>query len=326
MLEGLARRCWLPVAPSLIGARDTLGYALGKELLLTRNGTAFHNQCPHRGAPFVPCDKASVVRCDYHGFVFRKSDGTLVGAPHTDKATAARLRDSMRLKEVPLHRADPFYYAWLGEDDEAPPPPQTAHALPMPGPFRSVMALSLPVESAWHVLVENFCCWYHVPQLHAPSGLGAMSLPEDHFVVEDARPHDGLWFGTNPLRDSGGHPATQACSDTAEGLRSMGLFVAATPNAFAFMMPSHVFTCIVEPVSDTRSIEHVELFVHEGMEQEKIVKLWDFYNDVNNEDIAMCEAITKQRGSDVPDPKRTEYVLPHEEVPRRFHERIAAAL
>ena len=156
-----------------------------------------------------------------------------------------------------LVRSDPFFYVWTGERGHGCRPPRSSVLPPKPaGPYRSAVALSYPVDAAWHVLARHFCCWYHIPYL---------KVPDIH----------------SPLKHD--------LAATLDHMRQEGALVDAPPNAFAFMMPGHVFTCVVQPVTASRSIEHVELFVTDDIPHDGVIDLWDLHSAARNEDIRICE-------------------------------------
>merc|ERR1712226_1769409 len=103
-------------------------------------------------------------------------------------------------------------------------------------------------------------------------------------------------FVTDPLSDK--DTPIKPCASVlgslfpgVEGTKNAktGHFHSLFPNMFWFLLPNHLFTVIVEPISATQCVEHASLFVHGNVDEEKyekeIEEMWKFYDIVNSEDI-----------------------------------------
>ena len=68
------------------------------------------------------------------------------------------------------------------------------------------------------------------------------------------------------------------------------------PNVFFSVYPDHFFRVIVDPISPERSIERATLFtsqpaLNQPGSDDVIADMFKFWDNVNTEDITICEAV-----------------------------------
>ena len=86
-----------------------------------------------------------------------------------------------------------------------------------------------------------------------------------------------------------------------------------------------MFSIIIEPISENQSIEHATLLVHNTENDEsKISKVWEFYDEINMEDISICEEVQKGMNCDVY--TNGIYVEQYEKTLKKFHQMFTDCL
>ena len=121
------RLYWLPILPSAdlaIDGQPQRVRLLGEELLAFRDSEGriglVDHACPHRGAPLVfGRNEQCGLRCVYHGWKFG-TDGRVVETP-TEPADS-RLKDRTRIKNYVCAERNAIIWAYMGPEQEAPPP------------------------------------------------------------------------------------------------------------------------------------------------------------------------------------------------------------
>lgn len=121
------RLYWLPILPAsdlAIDGQPQRVKLLGEELLAFRDSEGriglVDHACPHRGAPLVfGRNEQCGLRCVYHGWKFG-TDGRVVDTP-TEPAES-RLKDRTRIKNYVCRERNGIVWAYMGPDQDAPPP------------------------------------------------------------------------------------------------------------------------------------------------------------------------------------------------------------
>lgn len=68
---------------------------------------------------------------------------------------------------------------------------------------------------------------------------------------------------------------------------------------FYFLFPNHLFSVIINPISATKSIEHAVLITEKNSDPKWIDEVWNFYDEVNSEDLRICEDVNEGLECDV---------------------------
>lgn len=123
----LMRLYWLPFLPSTDlppGGQPQRVRLLGEELLAFKDSEGrlglVDHACPHRGAPLVfGRNEDCGLRCVYHGWKFGV-DGKVLDMPAEPADT--RLKEKTRLKHYRCTERNGMVWAYMGPDQDAPPP------------------------------------------------------------------------------------------------------------------------------------------------------------------------------------------------------------
>lgn len=262
---------------------------------------AFLDVCRHRGAPLgtAPCGRDARLVCPYHGWTYGL-DGRLLDAPF---APAGFDRDVHGLVPVRVDASRGFVF--VTTDAEAPPldawlgaVPPWLDALP---PLRRGRRTTYEVGANWKLLAENFQESHHFPGVHralerltptaeARSWLegerwlgGTMELRDAETVSTDGRRHG------RPLL----HGAPARVHDAL-------LF----PDLFTSLQPDYLLVYRLVPRAVDRTEVTADVHFHAaafspGFAPDDVYAFWD---RVNDEDRAICEAQQRNVGSRAFDP------------------------
>lgn len=282
-------------------------------LLRGRDGAlrAFPNVCRHRAGPLAHCSGRgmSTVRCKYHGWLYNQ-EGQLIGAPEMQDARDFDVRDV----QLPLLRVREWQgLVFVALDDDAPEFDDVYGGI-----VERIAPLDLStlhytrrdtweVACNWKVYLDNFLEGYHLPIVHP--GLSR---------VLDYRAYDTelfAWYSLqhSPLRNN-------------DGIYGDGeaFYYFVYPNVMLNIMPGRLQTNRVLPLGPDRCrIEFDYYYSRDPAALARIEKDREFSDEIQVEDIAICEAVQKGLASGFYDagrlcPKREGGVW-------HFHERLRAA-
>jgi choline monooxygenase len=316
-------RGWVAVAHTTDvaapGAVRTVTVA-GRSIILTRSRDgdlrAFHNVCRHRAAQLVTETSCQLkrFRCPYHSWAYAL-DGRLLGAPlfegsgipvdqrpmfDTSRLPAFDMADygllpvtvaawanlvfvSLETDPLPLE-------AWLGDL----PDRLAGYRL---DEMTIVADRAYDVSANWKLIAENFMEYYHLPWVHPE--LVKVSRIEDHHRFQGPGLYTGM--STSPInRDtaSGWTALTDAPTLDADDAVS-GRFIWILPNVALSVLPNHVFTVLVTPLSHDRTLERTTIGLPPHTADDPgttpaLDELAAFWDHVNTEDIEIVERV--QRG------------------------------
>lgn len=246
---------------------------LGMPLLIVRDREGvlrvFQNTCRHRGMILVeePTRIRGAIRCPYHSWAYGH-DGALLSTPHVggsgENKHPAIKRDALGLFEVRSHIWNDIIF--VNVDGKAPPFEVYAGDLiarwsEFAQPIHhsgSDSSFTLEVNCNWKLAVENYCESYHLPWVHP--GLNSYSKLEDHYHIEEPGRFSGQ--GTKvyrPMIDESGNRFS-----SFEGLSQKwdvaGEYIALYPNVLLGVHSDHVFSILLEPIAENKTIEHVEIY------------------------------------------------------------------
>lgn len=268
----------------------------GREVLVLRHPDgglrAFHNVCRHRAGPLATgCGSGmKQISCRYHGWTYTL-DGVLRSAPEMQDARDFDL-GSIRLHAVRVHAWQGLVFVSLSAD--TPPFDQVYGGIagriaPVDlGAFRFVRRVGYDIGCQWKVYVDNFLEGYHLPHVHP--GLSR---------VLDYRAYDTEVFPWHslqhsPLRDSGGA--------YGEG-EAWYYFV--YPNTMLNIMPGRLQTNRVVPLGvDRCRVEFDYYYADDPTARARIGADERFSDEIQAEDIAICEAVQRGLASGVYEPGR----------------------
>jgi len=295
----------------------------GEPVLVTRatDGRlrAFSNVCRHRGAELCAGQSAgNVIRCPYHAWTYTL-DGALHGAPEFE-GVADWDRAQVRLPEFRAGQWGP--YIFVCQDHQAPPLaavlgeiPAAVSKIGCPGDrLRFACRRDYTIECNWKVYVDNYLEGYHLPAAH-PSLLRELDYAQ--YRVETYRYYSSQ---IAPIRAREGDAAQRrygfADSD------NQALYYWIFPNYMLNVYPDNLSANIIVPLAPERTLTIFEWFAYgaAGVQQATI----DFSDEIQREDIAICESV--QRGLRSAHYDRGRFSVKRENGVHHFHGLLAEFL
>jgi choline monooxygenase len=300
-------------ATQLLGIGDHALAQIGAVPLLIVRGDdgrlrALHNVCRHRAGPLAECDGrgAKSLVCRYHGWTYGL-DGALRGAPQMGRARdfdpstirlpAARVAQWQGRVFAALTDAAPEFEEFVAGIDARLPQPLAQLAFDR--------RISYEVACNWKVYVENYLEGYHVARVHPRL---ATVLDSAQYATHTARWHS---LQSSPLTGAGPY-ATGAA-----------LYWFLYPNTMLNVLPGRLQTNRVVPLAADRCRVDFDYFYAESVSAAQRVEDQRFSDEVQCEDIAICEAVQRGLASGSYTPGRLN---PHAESGlHHFHELLRAA-
>ena len=289
---------------------------MGFPILLTRNAEGvlriFHNVCSHRGMQLVSEPRklgTGLIRCKYHSWTY-DFDGNLKGTPSiggTDRDSHDDFDPSTNgLKPIRSEVWMDNIFVNLSNDAE-PFQQFIAPLMKRWGKWVSAETLAefapgvkakmeLVVNSNWKLAVENFLEAYHLPWVHP--GLNSYSPLEKHYDIDLDENFSGQ--GSSSYTTPGG--ATGSISSWPADEKHFAEYPAVYPNTLLGLQSDHFFTMTILPVSETTSLERVQLlFLGDVASSEEYAphrqSLLESWREVFSEDIFAVEGMQAGRQS-----------------------------
>jgi choline monooxygenase len=243
---------------------------------------ALHNVCRHRAGPVADCDGrgAAQFTCRYHGWRYAL-DGRLLGAPDMGRAQDFDAA-AIRLPQARVAQWQGLVFAAL--DEGAPAFEELIAGIEarlgdtrLAG-YQFDQRASYEVGCNWKVYVDNYLEGYHVPLVHPTL---APLLDADAYATTTAR-----WSSlqASPLAASGPYAQGEA------------LYWWLYPNTMLNVLPGRLQTNRVVPLAPNRCRVDFDYFYAPEVPAGRRIEDQRFSDDVQREDIAICEAV--QRGLD----------------------------
>jgi len=242
---------------------------------------AFPNVCRHRAGPLALCDGkgARALHCKYHGWTYTL-EGQLRSAPEMQDACDFRVEDirlpPLRVHEwqglvfVALDAETPAFEAVYGGIKERIAPIDLAA-------MRYLRRDSYDIACNWKVYVDNFLEGYHLPHVHP--GLSR---------VLDYRAYDTELFAWHSLQSS---PLRNSADIYGDG---QAFYYFVYPNVMLNIMPGRLQTNRILPLGPDRCrVEFDYYYAQDAAAQARIDADAGFSDQVQQEDIAICEAVQK---------------------------------
>lgn len=269
--------------------------AAGVPLLVVRGADgrirALHNVCRHRAGPLATCDGrgARALHCRYHGWTYTldgqlKSAPEMAGAEGFDVAAIrlpqARVAVWRGLVFVATGAAPPLAEVLDGIDARIGDVPLERWVLA--GGDRYEIACN------WKVYVDNYLEGYHVPHVHPAL---ARALDRNRYRTELATWHS---LQSSPIGGDRGDGAAPYAAGEA-------LYCFVWPNTMLNILPGRLQTNRVVPLAADRCRVDFHYYYPSGAHYYPSGAHGDlfaadrrFSDEVQREDIAICEAV--QRG------------------------------
>ncbi len=242
---------------------------------------AFPNVCRHRAGPLALCNGkgARALHCKYHGWTYTL-EGRLRSAPEMGDAAdfdiasirlpPLRVQEWQGLVFVALSaEVDDLDQVYGGIADRIAPIDVSA--------MRFLRRDSYDIACNWKVYVDNFLEGYHLPHVHP--GLSRLL---------DYRIYDTELFPWYSLQSS---PLRNSSTIYGDG-EAFYYFV--YPNVMLNIMPGRMQTNRVLPLGPDRCrVEFDYYYAQDEAAHARIAADQSFSDEVQAEDIAICEAVQK---------------------------------
>ena len=276
----------------------------------------YHNVCLHRAGPVAyGCGKRQTLQCKYHGWTYDLG-GRLLRAPEMEGVERFHAED-MHLVPVQVAAWGPLVFANL--DLKAPPLAHFLEDIPerasrfRPEAMRWVMRKEWTIACNWKVYVDNYLEGYHVPVVHP--GLHK-ELDYDRYRVIPRRYYS---LQHAPLREQA-HGETGRKYVPAEGEEAAEYYWL-FPNVMLNLYMGQMQTNVVLPLGHDRTRVVFEWFAAsppaDPAADEKWASLLRFSDEIQEEDVEICEAVFRNLHSRVYD--RGRYSAKRENGVHHFH-------
>ncbi|MBW3566777.1 MAG: Rieske 2Fe-2S domain-containing protein [Proteobacteria bacterium] len=245
---------------------------------------ALHNVCRHRAGPLATCNGrgARNLVCRYHGWTYHL-DGRLRGAPEMSDAEDFSV-DAVRLPEVNVAQWQGLVFVALGE---APPFNDVVAGINERLGERRLDKLafrqhaSYEIACNWKIYVDNFLEGYHLPIVHP--GLNRL-LDYRSYVTETHEWHSLQWSPLETAAESGNNFYGDGDA----------LYYFIYPNTMLNILPGRLQTNRVIPLGVDRCRVDFDYYYPSDGDNVRHAQDVEFSDEVQHEDIAICEAV--QRG------------------------------
>ena len=251
---------------------------------------AFSNVCRHRAGPVARGGGSrKSLQCAYHGWTYGM-DGALLTTPEFegvnrfDKSQvclpAVRVATWAAFVFVNLSPEGPGLAEVLGDI-----PGQTSHL--SFERMRLYKKVDYEVACNWKVYVDNYLEGYHIPLVHP--GL-FREIDYAAYRVETSGYHSKQHA---PVRRRAGSDSLYR-RNLKEGVDPEALYYWIFPNLMLNLYPDNLQTNVILPLGHDRTLTRFEWFVSDehrpGLEEE-FARSMAFSDEVQQEDIAICEAV-----------------------------------
>lgn len=287
--EAVFARSWQLVAHrgQLAESGDHVVEQIGKVPVLIVRGQdgvlrGFPNVCRHRAGPLALCNGkgAKALHCKYHGWTYAL-DGQLRSAPEMQGAEDFDV-DDIRLPALRVHEWQGLVFVAL--NNEVPAFDEVyAGIVERIAPIdlstmRFERRETYEIACNWKAYVDNFLEGYHLPHVHP--GLSK---------VLDYRAYDTELFDWHSLQSS---PLRGGSDIYGEG---EAFYYQIYPNIMLNIMPGRLQTNRILPIGPERCrVEFDFYYAQDAQAQSRIARDAAFSDEVQMEDVAICEAV--QRG------------------------------
>jgi choline monooxygenase len=276
----------------------------------------FHNVCLHRAGPVAHgCGKRQTLQCRYHGWTYTL-DGKLLRAPEMEDAEFFD-REEMRLRPVAVDTWGPLVFVNL--DGKAPPLAEMLETIPGRvaafecESMRYVMRKEYELACNWKVYVDNYLEGYHIPVVHPTLN---KEIDYDSYRVEPQRyssiqhaPLKPVVAGSDRFYD----PSAAKVPEAVYGW--------VFPNIMLNVYLGQMQTNVVVPVSHDKTVVVFEWFSSNPPEDPATDPAWSrlvkFSDDIQDEDVEICERVQRNLRSRVYD--RGRYSAKRENGVHHFH-------
>jgi choline monooxygenase len=293
---------------------------VGEPVVVVRDkqGTlrAFSNVCRHRAGPIaLGSGCKNVLRCAYHGCTYTL-DGRLIGTPDIE---GVEFFDRSTMGMVPLRVETWEQFIFVNFDPSASP--LSAYLGDIPKQARGFQFAGLQfaerrdyvIHCNWKVYVDNYLEGYHIPIAHP----GLMrEIDYAQYRTDTFRYYSQQYA---PLRAMKPEEAGERLYAPGTGLQD-ALYFWIFPNLMLNLYPDNISTNLIVPLSPDKTLTIFEWFFHDldsEKVRERIKRAIAFSDEVQQEDIVLCESV--QRGLCSSTYDRGRYSVKRENGVHHFH-------
>jgi len=277
---------------------------------------AFSNVCRHRAGPIaLGSGCKNVLRCQYHGWTYTL-DGRLIGTPDVE---GVEFFDRSTMGMVPLRLEVWGQFIFVNFDFQAEPLssylgkiPEQFHGFQFEG-LQFAERRDYLINCNWKVYVDNYLEGYHIPIAHP----GLMREIDYANYRTDTYRYYSQQFA--PIRAMKAEDNAERFYKPGSGLQQAAYFWI-FPNLMLNIYPDNVSTNLIVPISHDRTLTIFEWFFHDVADsavQERIQRAIAFSDEVQQEDIGLCENV--QRGLRSATYDRGRYSVKRENGVHHFH-------
>src|SRR6266852_9762759 len=276
---------------------------------------AFSNVCRHRAGPIaLGSGCKNVLRCQYHGWTYTL-DGRLIGTPDVE---GVEFFDRSTMGMVPLRLETWEQFIFVNFDLKAEPllpflgeKQKKSRGFQFEG-MRCVERRDYVLDCNWKVYVDNYLEGYHIPIAHP----GLMrEIDYAQYRTETFRYYSQQFAPIRAMKVDDG----ERLYAPGTGLQE-ALYFWIFPNLMVNIYPDNVSTNLIVPISHDKTLTVFEWFFHEAesmQARERIRKAVEFSDEVQQEDIGLCESV--QRGLRSATYDRGRYSVRRENGVHHFH-------
>ena len=278
---------------------------------------AFSNVCRHRAGPIaLGSGCKNVMRCQYHGWTYTL-DGKLIGTPDVE---GVEFFDRSSFGMFPLRCEVWEQFIFVNFDPHAEPLssflgdiPKQVRGFQFAG-LQSVERRDYIINCNWKVYVDNYLEGYHIPIAHP----GLMKEIDYSLYRTDTFRYYSQQFA--PIRAMKAEDAGERFYAPGAGALQEALYFWIFPNLMLNIYPDNVSINIIVPLAHDKTLTTFEWFFHEANSEkvkEGIQKAVAFSDEVQQEDIGLCENVQKGLQSSTYD--RGRYSVKRENGVHHFH-------
>lgn len=296
---------------------------IGQEPVLVVRGNddklrAMSNVCRHRAGPVATgTGHCGVFHCGYHGWSYAHN-GRLIGTPEFDGVADFQKRD------VCLPRFQVAQWAGLvfvNCDLTAPSLEDILDDIPERvakfdfGTMKFAARKDWEIDCNWKTYVDNYLEGYHIPTVHPSLN---RELDYNHYRTETKRYYS---IQHSPVKNP------QRIRLNENDANNEALYFWVFPNLMLNVYPDNYSTNLIVPLGPERTLTIFEWYFHnpEAPEvQEKVKQTIEFSDEVQIEDIAICEAV--QRGLRSQTYQQGRFSVKRENGVHHFHRLLAEFL
>ncbi len=262
----------------------------GEPVLVVRgkDGTlrAMSNVCRHRGALLTEgCGKATAIRCPYHSWTY-SLEGALLAEPEFDGVQNWN-RAANGLPQFQAVTWGPFVFVNLTAGGPSLQemlgliPPEIAEFGCPFDQMRFSYRRDYVVNCNWKLYIDNYLEGYHIPAAHP--GL-LRELDYSQYKVETFRYYSSHLAPIKPV--AGAEKRKYEFTDSSRSALYYWIF----PNFMLNIYPDNLSSNIILPLGTDRTLTIFEWFGFGGEVSQATI---DFSDEIQQEDVRLCESVQK---------------------------------